>query len=201
MYRPSVLNSGQNHDEAEFDLIPGSGTLNADQEHANWEQVKQVLECKIEEAIDDHKKCGKIAVHVSWYEHKHHVKELKAAGLDYKFKAPLIPSSLAFKSFQVNQHRMTVDVMQVNERTEHLLWPMPILKVVNEYFHGSKCFYRCIFSPDTGNSLSQPNRKNMIYFDGWWNTHIHKCWWAAAIVLRISVQHLFEQSLYRGLLV
>ena len=72
--------------------------------------------------------------------------------------------SLIVKKPGLNQFRMAVDIRGVNERTERMVLPMPMLAVVMEHMYGAECFFALDFLRCIGNSLWRSRIKNNSRF-------------------------------------
>ena len=75
-----------------------------------------------------------------------HIKELFEAGLIYKNKrSRWCCTPLVVKKRGINQFHMTADVQQVNDRTERMVWPIPMMEVIMENLKGVKAFFSLDF--------------------------------------------------------
>lgn len=72
--------------------------------------------------------------------------ELPKAGSIYNNKRSLWSSPpLVEPPPQFNPLLMTVDLLQENEQTERMVWPMPMMDVTLEHLKGATVFFRSPF--------------------------------------------------------
>jgi hypothetical protein len=134
-----------------------------------------------------------------------HVAVLEAAGLVYKNNKSRWASPPLIVSKPDGSFRMTVDVRMVNDRTERLVWPMPVLEVITSKLRGSAAFF-CLdffkgywqlplaknsqefFSFITDSGVYTPTRVLMGGSD-------------SVAYCQSAVQEMFSDLLYKGLLV
>jgi DNA-binding transcriptional ArsR family regulator len=136
---------------------------------------------------------------------KEHIGKLEEAGLVYKNKKSRWSSPPLVVKKAGGGFRMTVDVRAVNDRTERLVWPMPMQESILGLLRGSEYFFSLdffkgywqlplskesqeIFSFIVDSAVYTPTRVLMGGSD-------------SVAYCQSSVQEMFEELVYNGLLI
>jgi len=134
-----------------------------------------------------------------------HVAQLEAAGLVYRNNKSRWASPPLIVPKPNGKSRMTVDVRMVNDRTDRLVWPMPMMETITEHLRGAKVFFTLdffkgywqlplakesqeLFSFITDTGVYTPTRVLMGGSD-------------SVAYCQATVQEMFAELLYKGLLV